>query len=60
MLFMFKNFFKKIKGSKLTAVLSIVMIVSSIVSIICGYYVVSSVVNLILWILVLICSIKGW
>lgn len=56
MLFMFK----KIKGSKLTAVLSIVMIVSSIVSIICGYYVVSSVVNLILWTLVLICSIKGW
>lgn len=33
---------------------------TSIFSILFGYYVVSNIVNLIMWILVLICCIKGW
>ena len=57
---MFKKLFNKIKGSKALTVISIVMIITSIFSILFGYYVVSNIVNLIMWILVLICYIKGW
>ena len=57
---MFKKLFDKVKGSKTLTVFSIVMIITSIFSIIFGYYVISNIVSLIIWILVLICCIKGW
>ena len=57
--YMFKKLFNKIKGSKALTVISIVMIITTIFSILFGYYVVSNIVNLIMWILVLICYIKG-
>lgn len=50
----------KVKGSKTLTVFSIVMIITSIFSIIFGYYIVSNIVSLIIWILALICCIKGW
>ena len=53
--YMFKKLFNKIKGSKALTVISIVMIITTIFSILFGYYVVSNIVNLIMWILVLIC-----
>lgn len=56
---MLKKLFNKVKGSKSLTVISIVMIITSIFSILFGYYVVSNIVNLIMWILVLICCIKG-
>ena len=57
---MFKKLFDKVKGSKTLTVLSIVMIITSIFQIIFGYYIISNIVSLILWILTLICCIKGW
>ena len=59
-MYMFKKLFDKVKGSKKLTVFSIVMIIASIFSIIFGYYVVSNIVSLIIWISVLICCIKGW
>lgn len=53
-----KNSF--IKGSKVLFVISIILIISSLIQAILGYYVVYNVISIILWLAVLVCSIKGW
>ncbi|MCM1083783.1 MAG: hypothetical protein NC393_10780 [Clostridium sp.] len=52
-----KNF---IKGSKILFALSIVLIISSLIQAILGFYVITNIISIILWLAVLICSIKGW
>lgn len=49
-----------IKGSRILAILSIILIICSFVQVLAGYYVVSNIVSILLWIVVLVCSIKGW